>query len=356
MTVEHTLQTNGTLLDDDWCAFFREHDFLIGLSLDGPREMHDAYRVDKGGKPTFDKVLSAARLMQRHGVEFNVLCTVHAANQDHPLEVYRFLRDEVGARFIQFIPIVERATPELLPMANEGWGGAREGRPFYRQEGALVTERSVGAEQWGRFLIAVFDEWVRRDVGEVYVVMFDAALASWYGTTPALCVFAETCGNALALEHNGDLYSCDHYVEPQYRLGNILQEHMLTLVASDQQRAFGNAKRDRLPRYCRACDVRFACQGECPRNRFIQTPDGEPGLNYLCAGYKAFFRHVDRPMRIMADLLRRNRAPAEITEILAAEARERQAAFAHVGRNDPCPCGSGRKFKRCHFDEPADDR
>jgi uncharacterized protein len=353
MTVEHTLQTNGTLLNAEWCEFFRENHFLIGLSLDGPRAMHDAYRVDKGGKPTFDKVLAAARLMQRHGVDFNVLCIVHAANQDHPLEVYRFLRDEVGTRFIQFIPIVERATPELLPVANGGWGGGRGERPLYRQEGSLVTERSVGAEQWGRFLIAVFDEWVRRDVGEVYVLMFDAALASWYGTTPALCIFAETCGNALALEHNGDLYSCDHYVEPRHRLGNIKQEHLLTLVASDQQRAFGNAKRDTLPRYCRECDVRFACHGECPRNRFILTPDGEPGLNYLCAGYKAFFQHVDRPMKIMAELLRRDRAPAEIMGLVAAEDRERQAAFARAGRNDPCPCGSGRQFKRCHLNEPA---
>jgi uncharacterized protein len=163
-----------------------------------------------------------------------------------------------------------------------------------------------------------------------------------------LCIFAETCGNALALEHNGDLYSCDHYVEPQHRLGNITQEHMLTLVASDQQQAFGNAKRDTLPRYCRECAVRFACHGECPRNRFILTPDGEPALNYLCAGYKAFFRHVDRPMRIMAELLRRNRAPAEVMRILAAAEAEQQAAFARAGRNEPCPCGSGRKFKHCH--------
>jgi uncharacterized protein len=186
-------------------------------------------------------------------------------------------------------------------------------------------------------------------VGEVYVLMFDAALGSWYGTPQALCIFAETCGNALALEHNGDLYSCDHYVEPRHRLGNIRQDHMLTLVASDRQRAFGNAKRDTLPRYCRECNVRFACHGECPRNRFILTPDGEPGLNYLCAGYKAFFQHVDRPMKIMADLLRRNRAPAEIVGLLAGEERARQAAFAAASRNDPCPCGSGLKYKRCHL-------
>ncbi|MCX7669200.1 MAG: SPASM domain-containing protein, partial [Anaerolineae bacterium] len=177
---------------------------------------------------------------------------------------------------------------------------------------------------------------------------FDAALAAWAGAAPALCVFAETCGHALALEHNGDLYACDHYVEPDYRLGNITETHMLELVASDRQRQFGAAKRDTLPRYCRACPVCFACQGECPRNRFSTAPDGEPGLNYLCAGYKAFFTHVDRPMRIMADLLRRGRAPAEIMGILAAEEMHLRAAFAKAGRNDPCPCGSGRKFKQCH--------
>ncbi|MGC8781162.1 MAG: anaerobic sulfatase maturase [Anaerolineae bacterium] len=347
--IEYALQTNGTLLDEAWCDFFREHNFLIGLSLDGPRPMHDAYRVDKGGAPTFDRVLRAARLMQERQVEFNILCTVHAANAPHPLEVYRFFRDEVGAQFIQFIPIVERATAETLPLANRGWGNRRDaGRPLYTQSGHLVTARSVTPEGWGRFLITIFDEWVRRDVGTIFVQMFDAALASWVGAAPALCVFAETCGNALALEHNGDLYACDHYVEPDYLLGNITETHMIELVASDKQRTFGTDKRDTLPRYCRECPVRFACHGECPRNRFITTPDGEPGLNYLCAGYKAFFTHVDRPMRIMADLLRRGRAPAEIMAILAASEAQLRAAFAKAGRNDPCPCGSGKKFKLCH--------
>ncbi len=347
--IEYALQTNGTLLDEAWCDFFREHNFLIGLSLDGPRAMHDAYRVDKGGAPTFARVMAAARLMQARQVEFNILCTVHAANAPYPLEVYRFFRDEVGAQFIQFIPIVERATAETLSIANEGWGDRRHGsRPLYRQAGSLVTERSVTAEQWGRFLIAIFDEWVRRDVGTIFVQMFDAALASWVGAAPALCIFAETCGNALALEHNGDLYACDHYVEPDYFLGNILDTPLIELVASPKQRAFGADKRAALPRYCLECPVRFACHGECPRNRFILTPDGEPGLNYLCAGYKAFFTHVDRPMRIMADLLRRRRPPAEIMQILAAEEAQMRTAFARAGRNDPCPCGSGKKFKQCH--------
>jgi uncharacterized protein len=332
-TIVNTLQTNGTLLTDDWCTFFREHNFLIGLSLDGPREMHDAFRVDKGGHPTFDKVLRAARLLQRHKVEFNILTTVNAANAEHPLEVYRFLRDEVGVTFIQLIPIVERIN-------TDGRTGL--------QQGTEVTHRSVTADQWGRFLIAVFDEWVRRDVGHVFVQLFDATLASWVGAPPALCIFAETCGSALALEHNGDLYACDHFVEPGYLLGNIQEQPMAELVASERQRQFGQAKRDSLPRYCQECEVLFACHGECPKNRFITTPDGEEGLNYLCAGYKAFFLHSARPMRIMAGLLARDRAPAEVTRMLAAEEARLQQAYAHAGRNAPCPCGSGRKFKHCH--------
>jgi uncharacterized protein len=315
MVVEHTIQTNGTLLDESWCEFFRENQFLVGLSMDGPREMHDAYRVDKAGAPTFDRVLAAARLMQRQKVDFNILCTVHAANVDHPLPVYRFFRDELGACFIQLIPIVERATPELLPLANRGWGDRHPHRPLYVQEGSLVTDRSVAPEKWGDFLIGIFDEWVRRDVGTVFVQMFDAALASWLGFTNPMCVFNEKCGTALALEHNGDLYSCDHFVEPKYLLGNIEKRRMLDLVASDQQRAFGDAKLDTLPQYCRSCDVRFACHGECPRNRFTTTPDGEPGLNYLCAGYKAFFRHIDPPMKGMADLVRRGRYADEVMSL-----------------------------------------
>ena len=312
MTVEHTIQTNGTLLDDEWCQFFRANRFLVGLSLDGPREMHDAYRVDKGGAPTFDKVLGAARLLQRHGVDFNILCTVHRANGDHPLEVYRFFRDDVGTRFLQIIPIVERATPELLPLANKGWSQRHGVRPLYLQQGNLVTDRTVTPEQWGNFLIRIFDEWVQRDVGTMFVQMFDAALASWLRLGNPMCVFNPKCGAALALEHNGDLYSCDHFVEPKHLLGNIAQHRMLDLVKSEQQRAFGNAKLATLPRFCRECDVRFACHGECPRNRFTTTPDGEPGLNYLCAGYKAFFHHIDPAMKAMADLLRRGRYADEV--------------------------------------------
>ncbi|HEY8484134.1 MAG TPA: anaerobic sulfatase maturase, partial [Longimicrobiales bacterium] len=260
ITIRNTIQTNGTLLDDEWCAFFKEHDFLVGISIDGPRELHDAYRVTKGGKPTFDRVMQGLRLLQKHGVEYNVLTTIHAANAAHPLEVYRFLRDEAGARFIQFIPIVERENGIGFP------------------NGTRVTERSVTAEQFGRFLIAVFDEWVRRDVGRVFVQMFDVALANWVGVPPGLCVHSPTCGTALALEHNGDVYSCDHFVEPEHLLGNINDRHLVDLVASERQRRFGRAKLDTLPRYCRECSVRFACHGGCPKDRFVETPDGEPGL------------------------------------------------------------------------------
>ena len=307
--------------------------------------------MDKVGQGTFDHVMRGWESLRAHGVDVNILCTVHAANADHPMDVYRFFRDDLETQFVQFIPIVERATPELLAVANMGWG-ARGGdaRPLYLTEGSLVTDRSVTARQWGRFLIGIFDEWVRRDVGRTYVQMFDAALASWVGAPAAICIFVETCGGALALGHNGDVYSCDDFVEPQYLLGSIEQVHMLELVNAERQRQFGLAKRDTLPRYCRQCPVLFACHGECPKDRFVSTPGGEPGLNYLCAGSKAFVAHIDRPMRLMADLLQRGQAPAQVMQILAADAAQARLleAFAAAGRNDPCPCGSGRTFKRCH--------
>ena len=335
----YTIQTNGTLLDADWAAFFREHDFLVGISIDGPREIHDAYRVNKGGRGSFDQVMRGLEHLRDAGVEWNALTTIHAANAERGRDVYRFLRDECGARFVQFIPIIERVG-EASEDGTVPWTSWRD-RPLYEQKGERVTGRSVTGEQYGRFLIDVFEEWVRRDVGEVYVQMFDVALANWVGEPPGLCVHSETCGLALALEHTGDLYSCDHFVEPRYRLGNIKERHMLELVGSQQQRQFGLDKRETLPRYCRDCDVRFACHGGCPKDRFKTTPDGEPGLNYLCAGFKDFFHHVDRPMRVMAQLLTQGRAPAEITRLYAEEDARR-------GRNDRCTCGSGRKWKHCH--------
>lgn len=290
-TVRHALQTNGILLDDDWCAFLKEHGFLVGLSVDGPAEIHDAYRVDRGGAGTHAKVVKALRRLQEHGVERNLLCTVHAGNQDRGAEVYRYFRDELGERFLQFIPIVERV----------GESG--------------VSERSVTPDGWGRFLVAVFEEWVQRDVGEVYVQHFDEALAAWVGVPSGLCLFRDTCGDAVAVEHTGDVYSCDHFVDPDHRLGNLLETPLPELVASPRQRAFGQAKRDTLPRQCRECPVLFACRGECPKNRFRISRDGEPGLNYLCEGYYAFFRHVDPTMRQMAMLLAMRRPPALVMQM-----------------------------------------
>ena len=333
MRVSFTMQTNGTLLDERWCSFFRDNRFLVGLSLDGPREMHDAYRLDTQGRPTFDTVMKAARLLREHDVDFNILCTVHAANAGNPLEVYRFFRDEVETGWIQFVPIVERVNDNGTTLL---------------QQGDTVTDRSVEPGRWGDFLLGVFAEWLRQDVGRVHVNFFEAAFASWVGAPAMMCVFEETCGNAMALEYNGDLYSCDHFVEPDYLVGNIMREPMERLVASDRQRLFGEAKRDALPGFCRECAVLFACRGECPKNRFASAPDGEPGLNYLCEGYRAFFHRIDEPMRAMARLYGSARSPAEVMDVLEASERGSERAFARAGRNDPCPCGSGKKFKTCH--------
>jgi uncharacterized protein len=300
-TILNTMQTNGILINEEWCRFFKENNFLVGLSIDGPKELHDFYRVDKSGHGSFDKVVKAARLMQKYDVDFNVLTTVHAGNSSNPLEVYRFFRDDLKVKYIQLIPIVERDN-------ETGY-----------QEGNKVTDRSVSAEQWGNFLITIFDEWVKTDVGEVYIQMFDAALASWYGIAPAMCVFSEKCGLAPTMEHNGDFYSCDHFVEPGFLLGNILKTNMVDLVSSDKQVKFGNDKFDMLPKNCLECKVLFACHGECPKNRFIKTPGGEEGLNYLCAGYKAFFIHINETMKIMAGLLRKGRFADEIMQMQAYE-------------------------------------
>jgi uncharacterized protein len=291
----NTLQTNGVSLTDEWCEFFAEKGFLVGISIDGPAELHDAYRIDKGGKPTFDRVMQGVELLRRHGVEFNVLTCVHAANANHPLDVYHFLRDDVSTNFIQFIPVVQRV----------GDNGA--------------SERSVTGAAYGAFLHGVFDEWVNNDVGRIFVQIFDVALAAWAGQRPGLCVFEETCGNALALEHNGDLYSCDHFVEPAYRLGNIHESELTVLVGSDAQRGFGQAKKADLPNYCRACEVRFVCNGGCPKNRFIRTPEGEPGLNWLCEGYRSFFNHVGPAMQYMVKALQHRQPPAGIMQALAEE-------------------------------------
>jgi len=340
MRIHNAIQTNGTRLDDAWGAFLKRHDVLVGISIDGPRDLHDAYRVDKGGEGSFDRVMAGLAVLKRHAVPFNVLTTVHRANAGHPLRVYRFLRDEVGARFLQFIPIVER-----------------DNATGY-QQGTALTERSVSGRAYGRFMNAIYDAWLARDVGTVYVQLFDVTLAKYVGEPGGLCVFEETCGNALALEHTGDVYSCDHFVEPDFLLGNLEELPLADMVASDAQRAFGAAKRDTLPAQCLACDVRWLCHGGCPKDRVAATADGEPGLNALCQGYYAFFRHSAPGMEVMAGELRAGRAPANVMAWVEAGmprpgrgAAPRQAAVAEgdraVGRNDPCPCGSGKKYKHC---------
>ena len=341
--VQHTFQTNGILLDDDWCAFFKEHNFLVGLSVDGPREIHDAYRVDRGGQGTFDKVMNGWRALRRHGVEVNILCTVHAANEKHGRTVYRFFRDELGANWVQFIPIIERATEATIQIANQGWS-EQPGRKrvLYTQTGNLVTERSVGARQYGQFLVDIFEEWVRHDVGRIFVQLFDVTLEAFFGRH-LLCIHAPTCGYGPALEHNGDLYSCDHFVEPRCKLGNIHETHMLKMIASPEQRKFGQDKRDTLTAQCQSCEVRPLCNGGCPKDRFANSRDGEPGQNYLCAGLELFFTHTLTAMRTMARLIQAGRAASDVMAWTAAEDAKR-------GPYQPCPCGSGRKFRFCHGD------
>ena len=334
MTFLNTMQTNGTLLTDEWCEFLAEHDFLIGISIDGPRELHDTYRVTKKGEGSFDKVMRGLRLLQKHEVEYNILTTVNRVNGDYPLEVYRFLRDDAGTDWMQFIPVVERVDEDGNPADLRGM---------------FASERSVQAQQFGRFLTTVFDEWVRHDVGKVFVQTFEATARNFAGLGGSgMCVFNETCGTGLALEHNGDLYSCDHFVDPEFFVGTVGEFSVHEIVAGRQQYDFGQDKLTSLPQYCLDCDVRFACHGECPKNRFLTTPDGEPGLNYLCAGFKDFFHHVDRPMRIMVDLMRRGRPASDVMTVLAHDETDFFNQVRAAGRNDPCPCGSGRKTKQCH--------
>lgn len=339
--VEQTFQTNGVALDDEWCAFLEANNFLVGLSVDGPRELHDTYRVTRGGKGTFDLVMKGLDRLRAHRVEFNILCTVNTANQAHGRRVYQFFRDELGATWIQFIPIVERATAETLDIANLGWSANPRGkRLLYTQTGTLVTNRSVGAKQYGQFLVDVFEEWVRRDVGKVYVQLFDVTLEACFGRYK-LCIHAPTCGYGPALEYNGDLYACDHFVEPRFRLGNIHETHMLEMVASTAQRKFGDDKRDTLTRQCQQCEVRAFCNGGCPKDRFVLSRDGEPGHNYLCEGLYAFFSHTRAAMAQMGRLYAQGRPPMEIMASIKADDRKR-------GPYAPCPCGSGRKFRFCH--------
>ena len=293
MKIRNAFQTNGVLLNREWAEFFYKHEFLVGVSLDGPQAMHDAYRVDKGGAPTHYKVRQNIEILKESGVDFNILCCVHKANVSHPVELYRYLRDDIGAQFIQFIPIVERDNA----------------RGF--QQGYRVSRRSVSGRKYGDFLIQVFDEWVSGDIGKVFVQIFDAALAAWCGSNAGLCIFEKTCGKALALEHNGDLYSCDHFVEPGYLLGNIKNQDLPSLVNSPELYAFGQAKLDTLPRYCMDCDVRFICNGECPKNRIRKLQTGI-GVKLPVRRVQSLF-YTHRPThRGMRQLIWQNRPPAEI--------------------------------------------
>ena len=309
--IENDLQTNGTLLDEDWARFLKEHNFLVGLSCDGPKRLHDLYRVSKGGAPTHDKVMAAARLLKKHRVPYNALCVVNRENVKYPLDVYRHLTRELDVSRVQLISCVEPRVfrnvapqhwdPASLPVV--GAPSARPGAPD-----SVVTDWSVDPEDWGAFLCKIWDFWYARDAGRVHVDLFETAVAQSLGQPSQRCVTAEFCGKGLAVEHTGDVFACDHYVYPEYRLGNIQTTHWGEMVFSDAQKEFGFAKRDRLPRYCRACSHLKLCWGECPKNRFLRTPDGEPGLNYLCPGLQHFFSHIQRDMPAIVRRVRNGNA------------------------------------------------
>ena len=292
--VQNDLQTNGTLLDDEWCEFLKENNFLVGLSIDGPRELHDKHRLDREGKPTFDKVFNAVKLLHKHGIKFNALTSVNRDNTKEPLRVYRFLRDEVKPAIMQFTPVVE---PKVF----------KSTAPQYWEPGSpdsVVTDWSVDAEEFGDFLCEIFDEWYKKDIGKVCVHYFEDTLGRYMGTQGGMCVFSELCGKALAIEHDGTVYACDHYVYPEYERGNIKDEILLNMISSKRQVAFGFRKRDSLPQHCKQCEYLFACYGECPKNRLLLAPDGEKGLNYLCSGLKKYFNHVDPYMKQLAQRLK----------------------------------------------------
>jgi uncharacterized protein len=316
---ENDIQTNGVLIDDEWSAFFHEENFLVGLSVDGPRELHDAYRKDRSGAGSFDRVFRAAKLLTKHKVNFATLSCVNRITGTRPLEVYRFLRDEVGSRRMQFIPIVEpvgfrRTAPQHWDEQSMPLLGSLHARPG--TEGSVVEEWCVDPDDWGEFLCSVFDEWYARDLGRIYVNYFEAAVESWMGHASPLCTLGPMCGKGLAIERDGSVYACDHYVYPEFRIGNIMKKPLSEMAFSGGQERFGKMKEAMLPPYCRRCEYEFACFGECPKNRFIKTPDGDPGLNYLCGGWKRFFAHIDEPVqKIVRDL----------GETVIKEVRERAA-------------------------------
>ena len=321
--ISTAFQTNGTLLDDEWGQFLSENNFLVGLSIDGPEDVHNANRVDKKGSDTYKEVIRGLNILRKYKVEFNTLTCVNSETVKHPVKIYKFLKS-IGSKYLQFIPIVEREVDTAAAKLKLDFAAPPDlANPPESKEYPQMSEFSVPAEAYGEFLIKIFNEWVKRDVGKVYVQLFDVALSKWLNIPGGLCYFSETCGRALAMEHDGDVYTCDHYVYPNYKLGNMMNTSLGELADSQMAVDFGNAKRDKLPQYCRDCSVRFACNGECPKHRFTWTPDGEWGLNYLCPSYKRFFKHIDKPMKIMADLYRAQRPPAEVMQIMADQ-RKRQ--------------------------------
>ena len=305
--IDNTIQTNATMLTDEWCEFFRENNFLVGVSIDGPQEFHDEYRRTATGKPTFHKVMQGIRLLNKHNVEWNALAVVNDFNADYPLEFYNFFK-EIGCHYIQFTPIVERRIER-----NDGLSLAPG-----MEEGGELVDFSVTPEQWGKFLCTIFDEWVRHDVGTYFIQIFDATLANWAGVQPGLCSLAKECGHAGVMEFNGDVYSCDHFVYPEHRLGNLRESTVTQMMYSAKQREFARMKKEMLPQQCMECDVLFACHGECPKNRFINDRYGNPGLNYLCAGYHKFFKHIAPYMEFMKGELAAKRPPANVMNYIVS--------------------------------------
>lgn len=305
-TIDNCIQTNGTLLTDEWCKFFHENNWLVGVSIDGPQEFHDEYRKNKQGMPSFVKVMQGINLLKKYQVEWNALAVVNDFNADYPLEFYHFFK-EIDCRYIQFSPIVERiyhhTDGRYLAAVEEG-------------DNEHLTDFSITSEQWRNFLCTIFDEWVKNDVGEYYIQLFDTTLANWMGEQPGICTLAKTCGHAAVMEFNGDVYACDHFVFPQYKLGNIYRETLVEMMYSEKQQKFGQAKQDALPTQCKECQYLFACNGECPKNRICKTETGESGLNYLCKGYYQFFDHVAPYMDYMKRELMAKRAPANIMEAI----------------------------------------
>ena len=304
--IDNVIQTNGTLLTDEWCEFFAQNHWLVGISIDGPQEYHDHYRVTPAGKPSWEKVMQGIQLLKKHRVEWNAMAVVNAYNAEHPLEFYHFFRDN-GCQYLQFTPIVERLTEHEDGRTLASLADDRE---------IPLADASVTPQQWGNFLCTIFDDWVRHDVGKTFVEIFDCTLANWMGVLPGICAYSKECGHAGVMEHNGDVYSCDHFVFPEYKLGNIREQSLIDMLYGEKQQAFSRLKHTSLPRQCKECDMEFACHGECPKNRFEKDKYGEPGLNYLCQGYYQYYSHVAPYMDFMKRELLAQRPPANIMNVL----------------------------------------